>query len=744
MKVPLIASINKRTINLETKELMVKMYRNGQATAAKSPFVPYYYMEDELNGETKKLIASDKTAQLKKYNYTPGKDHVPNHALFDGGREALLERLCIEHPTFFADYPNDQDVKCLVFDIETHSPDGTFPFGEKYPIVAIGIVTSTGERKVFLWDNETEDDKKLLWDFANFVQDYDPDIIAGWNLVGYDIPQILHRVRYNHINENQYKKHLNRDGSNWGYEPPRDNRELKMSAGGRVILDLLRWARLDYSLSGLPRGLKQVSQAFGLDPIELDFSTKTLMDYSLEEIHDYVLSDVDCTMFMYNHYFPQIQYVAEVLCVPLATYVNAPSSYITKILQGRSLFEQGIVALDRNKERHPDIFRFDKGNYQAAHIELYQQGYQSKNIKVDFSSYYPSIAMALNLGPDTTRIVGYDDYTNEIEFKDGILYIPDNKVNKRLMLQIDTDKKSCLYTMCKNFKEMRKPYKLGKTKEDKSKSNALKIMVNTFYGANANPYVSYGDMGVGLTITAVARWLLLAGVDIIRARYGPDSVVYVHTDGINTNVDVDVDWLTKRLQVLMKHHIPFAESENITMDKDVFKEGVWIQVGNYILRNLDGSVTKHGSTFKSKSRSIFYNKVLDRLSDARLNNTVNSSFINKLYELDDYVLEDFIMRRSTNRGYDDYKSETDLTVQLMNLGKQIGMEPAEGTTYFYAKTKEGYRLKEQIKSIDEIDITYYWDTISNLLIKFGLKEYVKKKPPITMLDKKQQVLAEWI
>ena len=31
-----------------------------------------------------------------------------------------------------------------------------------------------------------------------------------------------------------------------------------------------------------------------------------------------------------------------------------------------------------------------------------------------------------------------------------------------------------------------------------------------------------------------------------------------------------------------------------------------------------------------------------------------------------------------------------------------------------------------IKSIDEIDITYYWDTISNLLIKFGLKEFVKK------------------
>ena len=741
MKIPLIASINKRTIDLKTKKLKVKMYRNGQAEAVESPYVPYFYTEDK-EGETKKLIASDETVQLKKHLYIPGKDHIPTHALFDGGREALLERLCIEHPTFFANYPNDKDVKCLVFDIETHSPDGTFPFGERYPIVAIGIVTSTGERTVLLWDGE--DDKKLLWDFAKFIQDYDPDIITGWNLVGYDIPQILHRVRYNHINETQYKKFLNRDNSDWGYEPPKNQRELKMNAGGRIVLDLLRWARLDYSLSGLPRGLKQVSQAFGLNPIELDFAEKNLLDYPLQEIHDYVLSDVDCTMFMYKHYFPQIQYVAEVLCVPLATYVNAPSSYITKILQGRSLYEQGIVSLNRNKERHPEIFRFDKGNYQAAHIELYRRGFEAKNYKVDFSAFYPSISMALNLGPDTTIIKGYDEYKEEIEYKDGLLYIPDNKVGKRLIVEIDNSKKSCLYNMCEVFKEMRKPYKLGTTKEDKSKSDALKIMVNTFYGANANPYVSYGDMGVGITITAVARWLLLSAVDVIRSRYGEDAVVYVHTDGINTNVDVDVRWLTNRIRRIFKYHIPKAEVEHISMDKDTFKEGVWIQIGNYILRNLDGSVTKHGSTFKSKSRSRFYNKVLDRLADARLNNTINSTFVDKLYNLEEYILEDFIMRRSMNRGYDDYKSDTDLMVNLMNQGKKVGIEPSEGTTFFYAKTKEGYKLKETIKNIEEIDITYYWDTVSNLLKKFGLEDYVKKKPPLTMLDKKQQSLAEWI
>ena len=291
---------------------------------------------------------------------------------------------------------------------------------------------------------------------------------------------------------------------------------------------------------------------------------------------------------------------------------------------------------------------------------------------------------------------------------------------------------------------MRKPYKLGSTKEDKSKSNALKIMVNTFYGANANPYISYGDMGVGLTITATARWLLLSAVDIIRSRYGEDAVVYVHTDGINTNVDVDESWLTKRLRLLLKHVVPNAEPEHIAMDKDYFKEGVWLQVGNYVLRNEDGSLTKHGSTFKATSRSKFYLKVLDRIIEARINNTVNQSFIEKLYDLKEYELADFVMRKNQGRKREDYKSETDLILTLMDQGKEIGIEPSEGTTYFYVKTKEGYRLESLIKSIDEIDIRYYWDTISNLLQKFQLKDWVKKKPPLTVLDNKQQSLMEWI
>ena len=739
MKVPLIATISHRTIDLRSGKLKVKIYRNSETEAVESPYKPYYYREDPA-GEKYNTIASDRTINLTKHNYIPKKDILPLQALHDGGREALLERLCIEHPDFFKAYPNTDTLKSLVFDIETHSPDGGFPFGEKYPVVAIGIVTSTGERDVLLWDGE--DDRKLLLDFAAYIKDYDPDIICGYNLVGYDIPQILHRTRFHGLKG--YRKILNRDNSSWGWEPPMNQKELKMQAGGRIILDLLRWTRLDYSLSGTPRGLKSVAKSFGLDPIELDFKDKTLMDYSMEEIHEYVLSDVDATMYLYNHYFPQMQYIAETLSVPLATYINAPVSYITKILQGRSLFEQRIVTFDKNKERHPEIYKADKGNYQAAHIELYQPGFHQKNIKVDFSSFYPSISMMLNLGPDTTQIIGYEEYSDVLEEKDGILYVPDNKVGKRVMIKIDPSRKSCLYNMCSAFKEMRKPYKLGSTKEDKSKSNALKIMVNTFYGANTNPYISYGDMGVGIAITSVARWLLLSAVSIIKGRYGEDSVVYVHTDGINCNRDVNVEWLVNRLRQLVEHTFTNCESEHISMDKDFFKEGVWLQIGNYVLRNNDGSLTKHGSTFKASSRSKFYLKVLDKIIESRINNTVNQTFIDKLYDFKEYNLEDFVMRKGQGRNKEDYKSETDLIMTLMAQGETIGLTPTEGNTYYYVKTKFGYKLRALVEDVSEIDMGYYWDTISTLLQKFQLTSWIKKKPPLTLLDDKQKSLMEWI
>ena len=739
VKVPLIGISSPYTKNMETGDLQTIMWRNGSKEVHGNPYEPYVYVQDSETGHQYSLTGQQGSILLRKEPYRAGEE-LPSSLILDGGRENIMDRLVIEHPDYFYGFPNDQPLKTLCFDIETHSPDGSFPFGENYPVVAIGIVTSTGEREVYLWDGE--DDKQVLIDFASFINKYDPDVIYGYNLVGYDIPQILFRASYHGMTN--YKKLLNRDGSDYGWQPSKDSDDLRMKAGGRVIVDVLRHTRLDYALSGLPRGLKPVSRHFGLEPIELDFSENDLLDYSLSEIHEYVLSDVDCTKFLFDNYFPRLEFTAEFIGVPLETYINAPVSYVTKILQGRSLFEQKIVTPDINRDRHPDIYKESKGNFQAAYIDLFEPGFHKKNIKVDFSSFYPSVAMALNLGPDTTRIVGFDEYTDKLEHKDGKLYIPDDKIGKRVIVEIDQDRRSCLYSMCKKFTELRKPYKEMGTLEGDSKSNALKIMVNTFYGANTNPYLNYGDMSVGIAITAVARFLLTTGIQLIRKKYGDKSVVYVHTDGINTNCDIDVEWLTKRLRLILEATVPNVESKWIGLDKDVFKEGLWIQIGNYVLRNEDNSITKHGSTFKASTRSKFYKSTIDKLIDARLDNRVTQAFIDDLYDFDNLPIEDLLQRRTLNRKFEDYVSETDMMIPLVKQGIEVGIQPEIRTTYNYYKTKEGYKIEQLVESKTDLDVSYYWDIISRLLDKFGLKHMIKKKAPLTILDRKQKSLMEWV
>jgi DNA polymerase elongation subunit (family B) len=739
MKVPLIGICSPYTKNVESGALNAIMWRNGAKEVAEAPYEPYCYVPDSETGKQYSLTGQIGSILLRKEHYRAGEE-LPSSLILDGGRENIMDRLVIEHPDYFNGFPNEKPLKSLCFDIETHSPDGSFPFGENYPVVAIGIVTSTGEREVYLWDGK--DDKQVLIDFAKFIKSYDPDVIYGYNLVGYDVPQILYRAAYHGMTN--YKKLLNRDGTDYGWSQPKESDDLRMKAGGRVIVDVLKHTRLDYALSGLPRGLKPVSRHFGLEPLELDFEHKDLLDYELSEIHDYVLSDVDCTKFLFDNYFPRLQYTAELIGVPLETYINAPTSYVTKILQGRSLFEQKIVTKDINKDRHPEIYKGPKGNFQAAYINLFEPGFHKKNIKVDFSSFYPSIAMALNLGPDTTKIVGYEDYIDKLEYINGKLYIPDDKIGKRVIIQIETNRQSCLYKMCKQFTEMRKPFKEMGTLEGDSKSNALKIMVNTFYGANTNPYLGYGDMATGITITAIARFLLTTGIQLIQKKYGDKSVVYVHTDGINTNCDIDVEWLTKRLRLIFDATIPNVESKWISLDKDVFKEGLWIQIGNYVLRNMDNSITKHGSTFKASTRSTFYKQTINKLIDARLDNVVTKSFIDELYDFDNLPMETFIQRRTLNRKIEDYKSETDMMIPLVKQGLEVGIEPKIRTSYLYYKTKVGYKIEQLVTSKTDLDVRYYWDIVSRLLDKFGVGHMIKKNPPLTILDRKQKSLLEWV
>jgi hypothetical protein len=125
-------------------------------------------------------------------------------------------------------------------------------------------------------------------------------------------------------------------------------------------------------------------------------------------------------------------------------------------------------------------------------------------------------------------------------------------------------------------------------------------------------------------------------------------------------------------------------------------------------------------------------------------NNITQTFIDSIYDFEHVELEDFLQRRSLNRPLSDYVSETDMMIGLTEQGKGIGIEPLVGTTYQYYRTKGSYTLKELVEDKSELDVRYYWDIISNQLRKFQLDEWIKKTPPLTIIDKKQRSLMDWI
>jgi hypothetical protein len=146
---------------------------------------------------------------------------------------------------------------------------------------------------------------------------------------------------------------------------------------------------------------------------------------------------------------------------------------------------------------------------------------------------------------------------------------------------------------------------------------------------------------------------------------------------------------------------------------------------------------------KASTRSRFYRNTLDRIIEGRLANKT-TTLVDEVYDFDDLEIEEFLQRRRLNRKLSDYVSETDMMITLAEQGESIGIKARPMTTYEYYKTKDGYKIKELTGGKSELDVRYYWDIVSRLLDKFGLKHLVRKNPPLTILDKKQKSLMEFV
>lgn len=150
---------------------------------------------------------------------------------------------------------------------------------------------------------------------------------------------------------------------------------------------------------------------------------------------------------------------------------------------------------------------------------------------------------------------------------------------------------------------------------DKLRSNALKLPINTTYGAMLNPYNDLADRKAGRSVCISNQLAMTMLIVQLAQKCETIDFVNINTDGIMFTID-------KREVELSESIIKdWSEVTRFEMERDDFVKVIQKDVNNYIGIKADGSIkTKggyvslyKGGNFKTNSLPIIHKAVVDYL-----------------------------------------------------------------------------------------------------------------------------------
>ena len=178
-------------------------------------------------------------------------------------------------------------LKHVSFDIECLPIDGSMPVPETSPVIMVSMsfspafkghdtlvlvskqVQGAGD-DVLCFDSETQ----MLNRFFEVFQEYDADIVSGYNINDFDIPYIADRVTVLSNSGETIRPTVGRDGRVLSYRKI-GNRTM-VSIPGRVVVDALPLIRSQYSLKRYT--LRNVAKEL-LDMEKLDVAPSEMEEY---------------------------------------------------------------------------------------------------------------------------------------------------------------------------------------------------------------------------------------------------------------------------------------------------------------------------------------------------------------------------------------------------------------------------------------------------------------------------------
>lgn len=406
----------------------------------------------------------------------------------------------------------DAPLKYMAFDIECLPKGGKMPQPNEAPVILISMAfepAHRGSKNLVLVSRHGadgvegvlafDDELNMLSTFVSMVEEYDPDIIMGYNTNGFDFPYLLERLKHlrkNHADE-QVRLTLGRDTSKdvsyrkFGYVP-------SVGIVGRVVVDGLVLARRDFSLKQYT--LSNVAhELLDAEKIELPFSEMEATwqdDASLPTFIEYSRRDSELVMKLVlglrllDRYFA----IARLSGTLAQDVLDRGQTVMVENLLMRAFSEHERVVYP--KPQGGDIDERLTEELQGAEVLDPVKGLHENVLILDYRSLYPTIIMAYNICYSTLLTDEQAESLEHITTPNGAKFVSPS-ILKGIVPEI---LEHILHERMKT-REMMEAASPEEYRVLDARQKALKVLLNSFYGyyghARARLYIP--EMAAAIT-----------------------------------------------------------------------------------------------------------------------------------------------------------------------------------------------------------------------------------------------------
>lgn len=482
-----------------------------------------------------------------------------------------------------------EDVSLVSFDLETTGLDPNAPDAK---ILLISATYRSGNniiKELFCYDKYSSQ-KEMLEAFCEFIQTYNPSIILGHNILGFDFNYI--RI----IAENVLAElKLGRDGSS----PQFDDYERKFRVDGNRDLpykDVRIYGReiIDTMFLSIKADIGRKYNSYGLKPIIAqegwEIPNRVFYDSSQirhnytnpiewEKIKQYCIDDSLDAITLYDKFCPPFFYMCQ----------NVAKGSFQSVVNSASGSQLNSIMLRSYLQEAHSLPAADLPYHFEGAISIGNPGIYQNFMKLDVSSLYPSIMMEYNIHPKDKDPKGF--------FSQLVGYLREERLKNK---------------------------ELAKTTGEeyyKHLEQSQKIAINSLYGFMGAPGLLFNHIPGAAEVTRRGREILTKGMDYVKSK--GMVIANVDTDSILFGYDTFQPIPRLERETIQKGFNEQFPSSISWEDDGYYPKVIIAKAKNYILQDETGKVKYKGSSFKSPTLEPALQEFLRAIINAILKDETN-------------------------------------------------------------------------------------------------------------------------